>query len=439
LATRKAAIDVVHAVLAERRPLDDSLAHHTEKGSLARLEPRDRAHARLIVATTLRRLGQIDAALSGFLAKGLPEERGKLREILQTAAAQLLFLEAAPHAVVSLAVSIAQRDAKARRYEKLVNAVLRRLSEQGPTTVAGQDAARLNTPDWLWESWSSAYGVETARAIAESHLHEAALDISVRSDPERWARELGGILLSTGTIRRAADGRIEDLPGFAEGQWWVQDCAAALPVRLLGDVRGKRVLDLCAAPGGKTAQLAAAGAHVTALDISKVRMQRLGQNMSRLGLKAEMVVADAAAWTPEAPFDAVILDAPCTATGTIRRHPDILHLKQENDVAKLAVLQQNLLRHAATLVGVGGEIVFCTCSLQPEEGPERIARALAENVDLTLSAVTPAEVGGQVEWVTGEGYLRTLPCHAPETSAGTAAQERRGVDGFFAARLTRTR
>ena len=368
LATRKAAIDVVHAVLAERRPLDESLAYHTDKGSLARLEPRDRAHARLIIATTLRRLGQIDAALSGFLAKGLPEERGKLREILQTAAAQLLFLEAAPHAVVSLAVSIAQRDAKARRYEKLVNAVLRRLSEQGAAIVAGQDAARLNTPDWLWESWSAAYGAETARRIAESHLHEAALDISVRSDPERWARELGGSLLSTGTVRRAADGRIEDLPGFAEGQWWVQDCAAALPVRLLGDVKGKRVLDLCAAPGGKTAQLAAAGAHVTALDISKVRLQRLGQNLNRLGLKAELVVADAAAWTAEEPFDAVILDAPCTATGTIRRHPDIPHLKQTGDVVKLAAVQQALLRHAATLVRVGGQIVFCTCSLQPEEG-----------------------------------------------------------------------
>ena len=240
LATRRAAIDLVHAVLVERRPLDDSLAHHTEKGSLARLEPRDRAHARLIVATTLRRLGQIDAALAHFLAKGLPDERGKLREILETAAAQLLFLEAPPHAVVSLAVSLAQRDAKARRYEKLVNAVLRRLSEQGAGIVAAQDAARLNTPAWLWDSWSAAYGEETARQIAESHLREAALDISVRADAERWARDLQGTLLPTGTIRRAAEGRIEDLPGFSEGQWWVQDYAAALPVRLLGDVRGDR-------------------------------------------------------------------------------------------------------------------------------------------------------------------------------------------------------
>jgi 16S rRNA (cytosine967-C5)-methyltransferase len=438
LATRKAAVDLIYAVLSERRSLDDSLAHHTEKGSLARLAPRDRAHARLIVATTLRRLGQIDAVLAVFLAKGLPEERGRLREILQTAAAQLLFLEAAPHAVVSLAVSLAQRDNKARRYEKLVNAVLRRVSEQGPGLVAAQDAARLDTPDWLWESWTAAYGAETAREIAQSHLSEAALDISVRGDPERWARALDGELLSTGTIRRAAEGRIEDLPGFAEGQWWVQDCAAALPVRLLGDIRGQRVLDLCAAPGGKTAQLAAAGAEVTALDISKARMDRLGRNLARLGLQAELVVADAAVWTPAEPFDCVVLDAPCTATGTIRRHPDIAHLKQAGDVDKLARLQQTLLRHAAaTLVKPGGTLIFCTCSLQPEEGPDRVVQALAENPQLKLSAVAPAEVGGVEPWVTREGYLRTLPSQAPLRRSGEETPELRGVDGFFAARMIR--
>lgn len=436
LATRKAAVDLVHAVLVERRALDDSLAHHTEKGSLARLEPRDRAHARLIVATTLRRLGQIDAVLGAFLAKGLPDERGRLREILQTAAAQLLFLEAPPHAVVSLAVSLAQRDTKARRYEKLVNAVLRRLSVEGPKLAAAPETARLTTPDWLWRSWAAAYGENVAAEIAQSHLREAPLDISVKSEPERWAAELGGKLLATGTIRREADGRIEDLSGFAEGAWWVQDCAAALPVRLLGDIRGKRVLDVCAAPGGKTAQMAAGGAHVTALDVSRPRLERLRSNLGRLRLTADCVAADALTWQPDTPFEAVVLDAPCTATGTIRRHPDIPHLKRESDIGKLAQLQQTLLdRAASTFLKPGGTLVFCTCSLQPEEGPARVAPALAGHADLRLSPIEAAEVGGMAGWVTPEGCLRTLPSIAPRAADGSPSPD--GTDGFFAARFVR--
>jgi 16S rRNA (cytosine967-C5)-methyltransferase len=435
LATRRAAVELVHAVLAGRHPLDESLAHHTATGRFSQLAPRDRAHARLIVATTLRRLGQIDAALAVFLTKGLPAERGPLREILRTAAAQLMFLDAAPHAVVSLAVTLAKEDREARRYEKLANAVLRRLGEQAPGLIAAQDAERLNTPDWLWRSWVAAYGEDVARRIARAHLSEAPLDLSVKADAAHWATALEATLLPTGTLRRKLEGRIEDLPGYAEGRWWVQDAAAALPARLLGDVGGKRVLDLCAAPGGKTAQLAAAGAHVTALDLSEARLDRLRANLARLGLEATIVAADATSWLAPEPFDAVLLDAPCTATGTIRRHPDIPHLKRPDDVAKIAGLQTMLLSHAMRLVRVGGTVVYCTCSLQPEEGADRIAALLAADPTISLSPITAAEFGGSPDWITPQGMLRSLPCH--DASPAAAASAANGLDGFFAARLVR--
>lgn len=448
LATRKAALELVHTVLVGRHPLDESLAHHTTKGSLSRLAPRDRAHARLIVATTLRRLGQIDATLAVFLTKGLPAERGRLREILRTAAAQLLFLEAPPHAVVSLAVTLAKADREARRYEKLANAVLRRVAEQGAGIIAAQDAARLNTPDWLWESWTSAYGAGVARAIAVAHMTEAPLDLSVKADPDHWAKTLEATVLPTGTLRRKLEGRIEDLSGYADGAWWVQDCAAALPARMLGDVAGKRVLDICAAPGGKTAQLVVAGAHVTALDASGPRLERLKTNLARLQLQAEVVQGDGAVWMPEgetpdgapseiehgALFDAVLLDAPCTATGTIRRHPDIPHLKRADDVGKLADQQRALLDHACRLLKPGGTLVYCVCSLQPEEGPERIAELLAARSEMKLSPLAQDELPVQSSWITAEGTLRTLPCH--EAGGDTEAGQL-GLDGFFAARLVR--
>ena len=320
------------------------------------------------------------------------------------------------------------------------------MGELARPLVAGQDAARLNTPAWLWQSWISAYGEDTARAIASSHLTEAPLDITPKTaaDARHWAEQLAATLLPTGTLRRAVDGRIEALPGYADGVWWVQDCAAALPARLLGDVRGKRVLDLCAAPGGKTAQLAASGANVTALDISTPRMERLGANLARLSLEAEVIVADAAIWKPEgeppALFDAVLLDAPCTATGTIRRHPDIPHLKRPADIARMAALQARLLAHAADLVAPGGCLVYCTCSLQPEEGPVRVADMLAARPDLARRPILAAELAGQASWLTADGDLRTLPCHPMPSGhpVGAGSPLSGGLDGFYAARLVRS-
>ncbi|HMN88113.1 MAG TPA: RsmB/NOP family class I SAM-dependent RNA methyltransferase, partial [Bauldia sp.] len=297
--------------------------------------------------------------------------------------------------------------------------------------LAAADPARENTPDWLWTRWVSAYGEETARAIAAAHRVEPALDLTVRSDAAGWAERLGGIVLPTGSVRLVPSGPVDALPGFTEGAWWVQDAAAALPARLLGDVAGKHVADLCAAPGGKTAALAAAGARVTAVDASAARLTRLSANLARLGLSAETVAADILAWEPDAAFDAILLDAPCTATGTIRRHPDIAWLKRPEDVAKLADLQGRMLDRIVPWLKPGGTLVYCTCSLEPEEGEAQAAR-LAARPALAPRPVTAAEIGGLGEAVTPAGTVRTLPSQLPGATPRLS-----GVDGFFVARFVR--
>ncbi len=430
LPAREAAVSLLDAVLANGQPLDTAFAGGARNGLLASLAERDRALARAIAATALRRLGQIEAVLTAFLERPLPKGARRLEHILHAGLAQILFMEIPVHAVVNLAVHQAQANAQTRRFGKLVNALLRRAASEGAALVAGQDAARMNTPGWLWRRWSTHYGEATARAIAQAHLGEAALDLTVKSDPALWAERLGGVVLVTGSVRLRPKGRIEALAGFGEGAWWVQDAAAALPARLLGDVAGKRIADLCAAPGGKTAQLAAMGARVTAVDISENRLGRLKQNLARLGLEALCVAADAAAWRPEERFDAVLLDAPCLATGTIRRHPDIPRLKREADLAALTALQARLLDNAAALVEPGGLLVYCTCSLEPEEGEERIGRTLETTPGLRLEPVVPEQVAGEAGWLTDAGYLRTLPHYLAGPGAGLS-----GMDGFFAARL----
>jgi 16S rRNA (cytosine967-C5)-methyltransferase len=317
-----------------------------------------------------------------------------------------------------------------QRYEKMVNALLRRVVTEGPAIIAAQDQVALNIPAWMMARWTQTYGEDTARKIAAASLAEAPLDLSVKADPERWAKELGGEVLTTGTVRLPGGGRIDQMPGFEEGAWWVQDAAAALPVQLLGDVKGMRVADLCAAPGGKTMELAARGAIVTAVDISKERIDRVRQNLARTKLKAECVVADVLTWVPPEAFDAVLLDVPCTATGTIRRHPDILHIKRETDLAQLADIQAGLLRAASRLVKPGGLLVYCACSLEPQEGAEQVGRFLATAGSLEVVPVTADEVGGWIECITPRGYLQTLPCHLDRGAPAAS-----GLDGFFAARM----
>ena len=421
---RGVVIDLLAAVLRRRRPLDDAIEETEE---LSELAPRDRAFARLLVATVLRRLGQIDALIEHCLATPLPPRAAAVHDMLRLGIAQLLFLRTPPHAAVATTVDLAGTRGFVS-HKGLINAVLRRLSQDGPQLAESQDAARLNTPAWLWEAWSANYGEAMARGIAEMHLRDAPLDITVRNDPESWAERLEAVILPTGSLRRTAGGAIASLPGYGEGCWWIQDAAAAIPATLFGDLRGKKVVDLCAAPGGKTSQLAAAGADVTAVDRSPRRLTRMVANLTRLSLSVKAVAADSTTWRPPVPVDAVLLDAPCTATGAVRRHPDVLHLKTPQDVVRLAAVQERLLEAAVEMVGPGGQIVYCTCSLEPAEGPDQIERLLASGAAVRREPLTPDDVGGLAELITADGDLRTLPGHLAD---------REGIDGFFAARLVR--
>jgi len=421
---RGVALALIESVLARKIPFDQALA---ENKALAALAPRDRGFARMLAATVLRRLGQIDAVLAKLMAKPLPERAGSARDVLRLGAAQLLFLETPPHAAVATSVELAEAVGHPA-LKGLVNAVLRRLSNEGKDILASQDAARLNTPDWLWASWMKAYGEKTTRQIAQAHLSEAPLDFSVKNDAEAWAEKLQAKILPTGTLRREAGGSIDELPGYREGAWWVQDAAASLPARILGNVAGKSVADLCAAPGGKAAQLAVMGGRVFAVDRSGERLKRVRENLARLALTAECIASDATSWRPSMPLRFVLLDAPCTATGAIRRNPDVPWLKTPDDVKRMTELQDRLLSHAVTLLAPGGVLVYCTCSLETEEGPDRIAKLLKSGHPMSRRPIEAREIGGLSQCLSAEGDLRTLPCHLAELG---------GLDGFYAARLVR--
>jgi 16S rRNA (cytosine967-C5)-methyltransferase len=431
LAARRVAADILDNVLRRGRPLDEQFDDRQSNHGFGLLSERDRALTRNIVATALRRLGTLRHMLSGLLERGTPPDAPRVESALLVGAAQILFLDVPNHAAVDLSVRLAQQDRRAGHYSGLVNAVLRKAASDGAGRIADLDAATLDVPAWLLARWTRNYGTETARAIAAAISHEPALDLSVPKDTEDWATRLRGRVTPTGTVRMVPHGPVSLLPGFSEGAWWVQDAAAALPARLLGDVRGKRIADLCAAPGGKTAQLAAAGAQVTAVDRSEKRLGRLRDNLARLNLSADVVFADATEWQPE-PFDGVLIDAPCSSTGTIRRHPDIAWLKRESDLAGVIDLQRRLLSHAVELVRPGGTIVFCTCSLEPEEGEELVAGVLANEPRLARAPIAVGEFPGLDGLINAEGELRTLPCHWPDSDSRMA-----GLDGFFAARLTR--
>lgn len=423
--SRRVALDLLVSCLDKGQSLDDALARHQ---GFAGLDPRDRAFVRLLLATTLRRLGEIEEVLGFLVERPLDGANAAGRQVLRLGAAQLLFLGTPPHAAVDTSVRLVV-DAGLPHLKGLANAVLRRISRDGPALLGDRDPARLNTPQWLWDSWTESYGEEATRAIAAAHLIEAPLDLTTRSNTDFWAGRLEGEVLPTGSIRREGGGNVTELPGFAEGAWWVQDAAATLPARLLGDISGKQVADLCAAPGGKTLQLAAAGAAVTAVDISARRMVRVGENLARAGLSATLVTADAGKWVTSASFDAILLDAPCSGTGTLRRHPDIAWLKDEEDVGRLTLTQDRLLVRSADLLKAGGTLIYAVCSLQEDEGPARVAALLAHDKRLTRLPVQPAEMPGLADAITPAGDVRTLPSMWPE---------RGGLDGFYIARLRKS-
>ncbi len=431
LAARRIAADILDGVLRRRLSLDEQLSGKGAHPGLATLADRDRALMRRLVATVLRRLGTLRHLLGGFLESGFPRDAPRVETVLMLGAAQILWLDVPDHAAVDLAVRLAQADRRAAHFVGLVNAVLRRVAENGAVRIADIDAAKFDTPDWLMKRWKRTYGSAQARSIAQANAHEPALDLTVKQDAESWAARLRGRVLPTGSVRTQAHGAIAMLPGFNEGAWWVQDAAAALPVRLFGDVRGQRVADLCAAPGGKTAQLALAGARVTAVDRSAQRMLRLRENLARLALEAEIVAADVLEWQSEK-FDAVLLDAPCSSSGTIRRHPDVPWLKAETEIAVLASLQQRLLDRAVELAKPGATIVYCVCSLEPEESEGQIDALLARDSRVIRKPLAAAEIMGHDEFITAVGDLRTLPYHLPDPEPQWG-----GLDGFYAARLLR--
>lgn len=427
LPARRVAYAMLNDIFYQKKSFDEALSRHVRE--LEELEARDRAFARLLVSVVLKRGREMEAHLSTLLRDPVASlAPPQLLTIFCLGMAQLSFLQTPAHAAVDTCVELASAEGIAHQ-KPLVNAILRRLTREPYQPLPARDAGRMATPDWLWSEWMADYGVETALDIAAAHMDEPPVDFTLRDEAQTdaWAEKLGARLLPSGSLRKEVGGFIPDLDGFEEGAWWIQNAAAAIPAKLLGNLSGKKVIDVCAAPGGKTAQLVAAGAEVIALDRSAPRMQRLRENMTRLGMTVETVVADAAVWQTPQPFDAVLLDAPCSATGTIRHQPDVLWLKTRADQDKLAVLQQKLLRHAAGMVKSGGVIVYCTCSLQKAEGERQIDAFLTSPEGAEFSRL-PIDENIYAEMRTPTGDLRILPTH-------WAVQG--GMDGFFISRLVR--
>jgi len=434
LAARRIAADILDGVLHKHRTLDDQLDGAAAHPALKTLADRDRALMRRLVATILRRLGTLGHLLSRLLDRGIPTDAPRAQSALLIGAAQILWMDVPDHAAVDLSVRLVQSDRRAAKYAGLVNAVLRRCAREGAGIVDEVKNDTLDIPPWLLQRWIAHYGEATAKAMAHAILHEPSLDLTVKSDPAQWATRLHGEQLPTGTVRTLLQGSVTMLPGFSEGAWWVQDAAAALPARLFGDIKGKTIVDFCSAPGGKTAQLAQAGARVIALDRSPARVARLKDNMTRLSLEAEAIVVDAIEWQGDAGgFDGILIDAPCTSTGTIRRHPDVAWLRQEADIATLGTLQKRLLQKAAGLLKPGGTLVYCTCSLEPEEGEAAVTALLSTEAGLKRAPIAPDEVAGLAEIINPQGDLRTLPSHLAHADPRLG-----GLDGFYAARLVKS-
>lgn len=426
LPARLAALNILTQVFGQKKMLDGVLENEP---SFLSLPQRDRAFVRMMVATILRRRGQLDDLIARALNKGETPRPEPLKWILYMGITQILFMDVANHAAVDTSVNLtANQNMEGKK--GFVNAVLRRMTADGKRWLKEQDPAALNVPAWMYQPWTISYGALRARDIALASLEEAALDISVKNkdDFDLWSRNLDALMLPTGSLRRSHGGHVTDFSGFEKGEWWVQDASSALPARLFGDLKDKTVLDLCAAPGGKTMQLAAQGAKVIALDRSASRMATLTENLKRVGLeeKVQTIIEDGSVWHPKEKFTHILLDAPCTATGTIRRHPDLLVLKNEKDQAGLESIQERLLANAATLLEKGGTLIYCTCSLQKAEGEDQIVKFLTNHHDFRRVPIRREEFGNIEGLVNKDGEVRVLPYHLKDQG---------GMDGFFISRL----
>lgn len=419
---RQAAITLISRVLDTSAGLDEVL-DETVRG----MEARERRFAHTIALATLRHKGSLEQHLKHLLDRPLPRSGRFAHLILLSGMAQIIFLQSPAHAVVNEHVGMLPEGSK---FRGVVNAILRKVDRQGATRLTRPDMARRDTPLWLWKRWAAHLGRSNANALAAAHRDDTPtpLDLTVREDAAEWAERLGGELLPTGSVRLTSHAAVPEMPGYADGAWWVQDTAATLPVRLFGDLQGRSLLDACAAPGGKTAQAIALGAEVTAMDRSGRRLEVLQRNLDRLQMQATVVRADLRQFSHDAGFDAVLLDAPCSATGTIRRHPEIAWTRVEGDVQGIAEQQRMMIGKATALVRPGGRLVYCTCSLEPEEGEAQAEWLLQEFPQFTRAAIDPAALGLGPEAITEAGDLRT--------HAGLMA-DRGGMDGFFATVMQR--
>ena len=426
LGLRAAALNAVSLVLYEKRFLEDALSD-----SLSGVDdPRDRAFAHALAATALRRKGQIEAVLENYIEHKLRARTGRAPAILLCGVAQLLFMETEPHAAISTSVALAATDEKAKRLKGLINAVLRNVSRDRDIIMAALPPTTANLPKWLNTRLRADYGPDAAACIADAHTRQAGIDLTMRPGTRDADLEALGQWLPTGSLRlNNPHPPIPDLPGYAEGDWWVQDVAASLPALLCGEVQGVSALDMCSAPGGKTLQLCAGGATVTALDASPHRLEKVTENLARTKLQASCIAVDALQFEPDRLFDVILLDAPCSATGTIRRHPDMPYVRGNDDVKLLLTLQRKLLRKAATLLSPGGTLVYAVCSLLADEGPKQIAAFLNEHRDFRRCPVAAGEEQVPADLISKTGDLRTLPHHMIGDSSG--------MDGFFAARMTK--
>ena len=436
LIARRCAMMAIDDLLVRSLPLDESLDRILSEPDGKTLSERDRGLARAIAMSATRRLGTIGDALMSRLEKGLPNHSGRLESILVAGVAQLLYLDVPDHAAVDLSVRLVQADPEARRFIKLANGLLRTIARERDAILSNDDPLHRGTPEWLAQKWIKSYGEDTAKKIASANMQEASVDITVKENAAFWAEQLDGVVLSTGSVRLKGRTNITALSGYTDGSWWVQDAAAALPAMLLDPKPGEKIADLCAAPGGKTAQIANTGAEVIAIDRSAKRLERLTENMRRLGLSVETVAIDALTYQG-GPFDAILLDAPCTATGTIRRHPDVAWTKELLDLQKLASLQARLLKKAVDMLKPGGRLIYCTCSLEPEEGEMQIATLMESDGRVRRAPFTRTDMallGPELgRAINGQGELRTLPFMLPSDDPRL-----QGIDGFFAARLIRS-
>ena len=423
VSARLCALYILRAVLERKQSFNELLFKSIDNQLVHNMSAQDRGFAWAIAATVLKRKGQIDAFLEKYIKRSLPQRARGVEFILRIGIGELLFLKNSPHAVVSTAQEVAKTEKELTKFTGLINAVLRRVSCEGESLLKKEIFPILNIPEWIDERWQQNYGSDEVQRIAGAIIEEPALDITVKSNPEVWADRLGGMLLPTGSIRVNTSEKISNLAGYQDGEWWVQDAATALPVKLLGDIQGQRVLDLCAAPGGKTLQLVAAGAKVTALDSSSTRLKRLNENVARVKVEVEVVNENLLKWEPKTNWPIIILDAPCSSTGTVRRHPDVFYLKTQQDIIELAALQKKFLEKAISWLEPGGILMYCTCSLEPEEGKNQVSNFLKDHQNFKLVQFDAIKIGNQDQFITPEGALTTLPSQWKKYG---------GLDGFFA-------